>query len=75
MTVDCEISLEYEDEARAEIILRSIEQDNTPFACARRESNRLIVNASGKTIRSMIHTLEDLLVCIKVAEGVLETSY
>ncbi len=75
MSVDCEIRLEYEDEARARVVLKSIEQDNTPFARAVQEGSEVLIKASARNIPSIIHTLEDLLVCVKVAEEMLSETF
>lgn len=74
MSVDCLIRLEYEDEGTAEIVLKAIEQDNAGYVEAWREGDTIILKASAKSESSMLHTLEDLLSCVKVAGEMVQRS-
>jgi len=71
VTVDCLIELEYPDEKQAEIVLMAIEQDNTTYASAELRGSKIIINASAESEVSMLHTLEDLLPCLKIAEEII----
>jgi tRNA threonylcarbamoyladenosine modification (KEOPS) complex Pcc1 subunit len=72
--VSCRIEIEYPDERMARIILKAIEQDNAGYVVAEVEGATLILQASAETEPSMLHTLEDLLSCVKVAEDMVERS-
>lgn len=74
MSVDCLIRIEYGDESTAEIVLRAIEQDNAGYAEAWREADTIILKTSAKSESSMLHTLEDLLSCVKVAGEMVKRS-
>jgi tRNA threonylcarbamoyladenosine modification (KEOPS) complex Pcc1 subunit len=74
VSVDCLIHLEYGDKSTAEIVLRSIEQDNASYAEAWREGDIIVLKASAKNESSMLHTLEDLLSCVKVAGEMVKRS-
>lgn len=71
MRVSCSIEIEYGEERMAESVLRSIEEDNTPYARAIAEESTLHISVEGRTISSLIHTLEDMLVCVKLSEEIL----
>jgi hypothetical protein len=60
------MDLENEEQARA--ILRAIELDNGPYAKAAVSGRTLQVVCEARSMPSMLHTLEDLLACIRVAE-------
>jgi tRNA threonylcarbamoyladenosine modification (KEOPS) complex Pcc1 subunit len=72
MTVRCKIELELKDEEAAKAVLRSIELDNGPYASAEVNGGTLVITAEAKSMPSMLHTLDDLLACVKVAEGMVK---
>jgi len=72
VAVECELILEYPSVREAEIVLRAIEEDNEDFAHARVEGNRVIIRAISLSEDSMLHTLEDLLACVRVAEEIVK---
>lgn len=74
MSVDCLIRIEYADESTAEIVLRAIKQDNAGYAEAWGKADTIILKASAKSESSMLHTLEDLLSCVKVAGEMVQRS-
>lgn len=74
MPVSCRIEIDYPDEQTARIILKAIEQDNAGYVAAELRGTTLILQASTETEPSMLHTLEDLLSCVKVAEEMVERS-
>ncbi|MCE5296972.1 MAG: hypothetical protein LLG16_07710 [Euryarchaeota archaeon] len=72
MTVKCKIEFELKDEEAAKAVLRSIELDNGPYASAEVNGGTLTLSAEAKSMPSMLHTLDDLLACVKVAEGMVK---
>lgn len=74
MSVDCRIVLNYPNERIARIVLNAIELDNGKHAVSRVEGNDLILEASALSENSMLHTLEDLLSCVKVASEMAQRS-
>jgi hypothetical protein len=74
VSVDCLIELDYEDERTAEAILAAISPDNAPYAEAERVGTKVIVRSRSKTCPQMLHTTEDLLACIKVAEEAVQAT-
>ncbi len=72
MQVHCVIELEYDSKAEAEKVARSISLDNGHYAQAEVRENRLVLTASAASAPSMLHTLEDLLSCVKVADEMVK---
>lgn len=71
MEVHCVIELEYENRADAENVARSISLDNGHYARAEVSGKRLVLTASAASAPSMLHTLEDLLSCVRVADEIV----
>lgn len=59
---------EYENENMAKAIFESLEVDNYNFAKSNLENNKIITKINSKSIPSLIHTLDDYLACVSVAE-------
>jgi hypothetical protein len=68
MSVECEIVLEYDDEEEAEAVQGAISPDNAPYAVAERDGRKVTIRSRSDTCPQMLHTMEDLLACVKVAE-------
>ena len=72
MDVICNIVIEYDDPIETEMVFRSIEVDNFDFVKSRISGKKLEACIKSKSISSLIHTLDDLLACISVAEKVVD---
>jgi len=72
MQVQCVIELDYESQKDAEKVARSISLDNGQYAKAEVRGNKLVLIASAASAQSMLHTLEDLLSCVKVADEMVK---
>ncbi len=70
--VDCRIEIEYEDEVQAKNVASSISLDNGKYAQSEVVGRRLIITCSAPSAPSMLHTLEDLMACLKVADQVVK---
>ncbi len=68
VSVECVIEMDLESEAQARAILKAIELDNGPYAKASVDGKTIHIDCESKSMPSMLHTLEDLLACIRVAE-------
>ena len=68
MSVECEIVMDLENEAQALAVMKAIELDNGQYAKASVEGKSIRVVCETRSMPSMLHTLEDLLACIRVAE-------
>jgi hypothetical protein len=72
MNIKCDISIEYDDVKKAEKILKSIEVDNINFAESQINGKRLETHIESNTISSLLHTLDDYLACVSVADKVIK---
>ncbi len=69
--VQCRLEFTYDTPESSQKILSSVELENYPYVEARLEGSTLISKTSADSLESLIHTLEDYLSCISVAERVL----
>lgn len=74
MSVDCTIELEYDQEGEAIAVLNAISPDNAPYAEAIRNGRRITISSRSQTCPQMLHTMEDLLACLRVAEETVQAS-
>lgn len=66
--LECLITLEYSDCKKAETVKRAVELDNGQYAAAEVDGCKVVIHSSSESVMSMLHTLEDLLACVRVAE-------
>lgn len=71
MPLECIIQLEYGSEKHAETVRKAIELDNDKYATAERNGKCVVIKSSSESVPSMLHTLEDLLACVRIAEETL----
>ncbi len=71
MTVECRIDVELPDERKAVEVARSISLDNGEYVRAEVHGRSIVLTMRSSTPASMLHTVEDLLACLKVAEAVI----
>ena len=74
VSVDCEIVLDYDDEKDAIAVMEAISPDNAPYAEAERDGRKVTIRSRSNTCPQMLHTMEDLLACVKVAEETVQAS-
>lgn len=72
MKVSCKLIFEYISSEKTEKILRSIKVDDFNFVRSKLNRNRLEVLIESKSVSSLIHTLDDYLACISVAEKIID---
>jgi len=70
--VECRIEVEYDSEEQARNVASSISLDDGSYARTRVEGRKLVVVATAPSAPSMLHTLEDLMACLKVADLVVK---
>jgi hypothetical protein len=70
MKIECKVSIEFEDVKTANAILKSIEIDNLNFIKSQIIGRKIETNIEGNTVSSLIHTLDDFLSCVSVADKV-----
>jgi len=69
--LECIIQLEYRSEKQAETVKKAIELDNDKYATAEMNGRSVVIRSSSESVPSMLHTLEDLLACVRIAEETL----
>ncbi len=66
--MECVIRLEYETEGEARAVYLSIEPDNYQYVECEMEGSALVIRSSANGPMSLLHTVEDLLACVREAE-------
>ena len=74
MKAICDITLEYDDTSIAKKIQKSIEVDNLNFVRSQVKGKKLEAHIESTSISSLLHTLDDFLACVTVADKVLDKS-
>ena len=72
MKVTCNVVIEYDDVKKTETVLRSIEVDNLDFVKSQINGRQLEAHIESKSISSLLHTLDDYLACVSVAEKIVD---
>jgi len=72
MKASCNIVIKYDDEKTVQMVHKSIEVDNFDFVSTKITKNQLEVHIESKSIPSLLHTLDDYLACVSVAEKVVD---
>lgn len=72
MKIKCSMQLEYDSEEKVKNILRSIEVDNFDFVKSKINGRKLESELECNSVSSLIHTLDDFLACVSVAEKVMD---
>jgi len=66
--ITCEIVLEYDDEKSAEVIASSVSPDNEDYIDLKIIGSNIICSAKAETPKKLLHTLDDFLACVTIAE-------
>ncbi len=72
MKVRCSLALEYAGSDDASRIKKALEPDNENFISTRAEGNVLEAETEADSVLSLLHTLDDFLACLSVAERTME---
>ncbi len=67
--IECLLEFSYSSPGEAEAILRAVAVDNEGFVRASRDGTKLISRISAENPKALLHTIEDYLSCVAVAEG------
>ena len=68
MSITCILEFEFDSEELAVNIADSIKIDDGDFVETKINSNKILAQITSESIPSLLHTLEDYLSCISVAE-------
>ena len=74
MKINCKLNLKFENEKIAETIYSSIKIDDLGYVESLLDKNKIIANISSNSIGSILHTLDDYLACISVAEKIAQSN-
>jgi len=71
MKISCTLEFDYDSEEQAQAVARAVEVDNEGFVTMVVEGKKIKSTAESDSIPSLIHTLDDFLSCVGVAERVV----
>ncbi len=72
MKVRCRIELNYSSIADAEKVLKAVAVDNEGFLTARQDGRTIVSDLSSDSILGLVHTVEDYLACVSIAEKAIK---
>ncbi len=71
MKVLCSLTLEFESVIKAKKVLRSIQADDQGFVKSTTKGKALQAVVECTSVSSLIHTLDDYLACVSVADDIV----
>ena len=72
MKTSCEITIEYDSVKKAETVHKSIKVDNFEFVDSSIQGKKLNAKIKSNSVSSLLHTLDDYLSCVSVAEKIVD---
>ena len=72
MKASCDVIIEYDTEEKAHVVLQAIEVDNMDFVTCTLQKTQLHAHIESKSVSSLLHTLDDYLACVTVADRVVD---
>ena len=72
MKISCELMIEYDKRGKAEKVLRSITVDDVGFVKSTITGSILTASIQSSSVSSLLHTLDDYLACLSVAEKIVD---
>jgi len=72
MKVECFLELNFDSNEHAKQIFGSVHIDDATFMDSMRKESRILTTINTSTIASMLHTVDDYLSCVKIAENIIE---
>ncbi|MEF8847655.1 MAG: KEOPS complex subunit Pcc1 [Candidatus Thermoplasmatota archaeon] len=72
MEIKCNMKLDFKDKEKAKKIYKSVEVDNYHFVESNKKKDRIFAEIKSSSLSSILHTLNDFLSCISVAEKILD---
>ena len=71
MKATCVLTLEFKDAETAKKVHHSINIDDAGFVQSRVKGATLEASIEGKSVASLLHTLDDYLACVSVASDIV----
>lgn len=72
MNIECRVTLEYDSPEKADIVYHSTRVDDAGFVEAEVKGSIITALVKGKSVSSLIHTLDDYLACVSLAEMITD---
>lgn len=72
MKVNCRLTLQFQTPEQAKKVFESVHIDDVSFMNTTIVNNRMEARIQTRLISSMIHTLDDLLSCVQIAENIIK---
>ena len=72
MNVTCTIELHYDSDEKAKQVLKSVQVDDASFMKSERKQNKIQTKMTTTSVASMLHTVDDFLACVRIAENIIE---
>ncbi len=71
MQIECKLEFFYDDEKKARTVFESVDVDNYGYVNAELREKRIVSRIKAKNLASLLHTLEDYLSCVSIAEKMM----
>jgi len=72
MKTSCRLKIDLKDDKTAKKVLESIKVDDYDFVESKLDGSILIADIKSNSVSSLLHTVDDYLSCVSVAEKVIE---
>jgi hypothetical protein len=72
MEVVCSLRFTYRSKEEAEGVLAAVQADNEEYVKTHVEGSSIVSEVVAKSIPSLMHSLDDYLSCLTVAEEIIE---
>ncbi len=72
MKIHCKMLFEYKNKSHAENIAKTVGVDNYIFVKTETKENKIISEIESESLPSMLHTIDDYLSCVGVAEKMIK---
>jgi len=69
--VRCNMELLFPSEEEAERVHRSVSLDNAGYVSSALKGNAIVAEAEAQTLMSLLHTVDDFLACMSVAQKIV----
>ena len=72
MPVYCKLEFEYDTDEISKQVSNSLAPENAGYVSTEISGSKLIASIEAKSLDSLLHTLDDYLACLQVAEKILD---
>ena len=72
MKVKCSLTIDFDDTNKVKNVLKSIKVDDFDFVKSKINGKKLEAEITSNSVSSLLHTLDDYLACVSVAEKVIK---